>query len=296
MAAAAASRAGPNLYSSVSAFRAFRRSLLPSLKVGFVPTMGALHEGHLSLVEKAISQNDVVVASIFVNPTQFGEGEDLDSYPRQLERDTELLSDLGVDHLFVPKLDDMYSKDFGTYVDCKSFDDIPETVVRPGHFRGVATIVTKLFNIVQPTNAYFGQKDAGQCVLIRRIVEDLDMDVNIIVGETVREHDGLAKSSRNAYLSDIERPAAAIIQKSLLAAKDAWIKNPSIESPELISITRGVLESEKLVSEIQYISVESMATMKTVSKPSDCKDGTTISLGCIVGSVRLIDNIVLEIE
>jgi len=136
----------------------------------------------------------------------------------------------------------------------------------------------------------------GQCVLIRRIVEDLDMDVNIVVGETVREHDGLAKSSRNAYLSAIERPAAAIINQSLLAAKDAWIKNPLIESSELIAITRGVLESEPLVSEIQYISVESMATMKAVSKPSDSKDGTTISLGCVVGSVRLIDNIVLKIE
>jgi pantoate--beta-alanine ligase len=135
---------------------------------------------------------------------------------------------------------------------------------------------------------------AGQCVLIRRIVEDLDMDVNVVVGETVRESDGLAKSSRNAYLTDIERPAAAIINKSLVAAKDMWSKNPSIESSELISIVRSVLESEPLVSEIQYISVESMATMKAVSKPSDSEHGATISLGCIVGAVRLIDNIVLE--
>jgi len=161
MATAAALKAGPNIYSSVSSFRAFRRSLLPSLKVGLVPTMGALHEGHLSLVEEARSCNDIVVASIFVNPTQFGEGEDLDKYPRQLERDTELLGDLGVDHLFVPNIEDMYGKNFGTYIDCQSFDDIPESIARPGHFRGVATIVTKLFNIIQPTNAYFGQKDAG---------------------------------------------------------------------------------------------------------------------------------------
>lgn len=292
--AAALKKAGPNFYSTVSSFRAFRRSLLPSVKVGFVPTMGALHEGHLSLVKQAISHNDVVVASIFVNPTQFGEGEDLDKYPRQLERDTELLSDLGVDHLFVPNMDDMYGENFGTFVDCKSFDDIPEGMVRPGHFRGVATIVTKLFNIVRPTNAYFGQKDAGQCVLIRRIVEDLDMEVNVVVGETVREPDGLAKSSRNAYLNDIERPAAAIINKSLIAAKEAWAQNPSIESSELIAMTRSVLESEPLVSKIQYISVESMATMKPVSKPSECKEGVTISLGCIVGAVRLIDNIVLS--
>mmetsp|Transcript_19172 Transcript_19172/g.39483 ORF Transcript_19172/g.39483 Transcript_19172/m.39483 type:complete len:296 (+) Transcript_19172:101-988(+) len=294
MATASALKAGPNLYSSVSAFRAFRRSLLPSLKVGFVPTMGALHEGHLSLVKEAISRNDIVVASIFVNPTQFGEGEDLDKYPRQLEHDTELLVDLGVNHLFVPKIENMYGKNFGTYIDCKSFDDIPESIVRPGHFRGVATIVTKLFNIVQPTNAYFGQKDAGQCVLIRKIVEDLDMDVNVVIGETIREHDGLAKSSRNAYLSTIERPAAAVIHKSLVVAKEMWMKNPSVESSELISITRSVLESESLVSEIQYISVESMATMKAVSKPSDCEDGATISLGCVIGSVRLIDNIVLK--
>ena len=135
---------------------------------------------------------------------------------------------------------------------------------------------------------------AGQCVLIRRIVEDLDMDVNVVVGGTVRESDGLAKSSRNAYLTDTERPAAAIIYKSLLAAKDVWIKNPSVLSSDLISITRSLLESEPLVSKIQYISVESMATMEAVSKPSDSKDGTTISLGCIVGKVRLIDNIVLE--
>ena len=200
MATTSAFKAGPNLYSSVKSFRAFRKSLLSSVKVGFVPTMGALHEGHLSLVEQAISQNDVVVASIFVNPTQFGEGEDLDKYPRQMERDTKLLADLGVvrslflshglenqtmwnqmffrwvcylilflfylfdlqNHLFVPSIESMYGKNFGTYIDCQSFDDIPESIVRPGHFRGVATIVTKLFNIVQPTNAYFGQKDAGE--------------------------------------------------------------------------------------------------------------------------------------
>ena len=226
-------------------------------------------------------------------------------------------------HLFVPNIESMYGKNYATYIDCQSFDDIPESIVRPGHFRGVATIVTKLFNIVQPANAYFGQKDAGkplsasqiafsifgfppsskhdlysvclgQCVLIRRIVEDLDMDVNVVVGETVREPDGLAMSSRNAYLTDIERPAASIIYKSLCAAKEMWGKNSFIESSELISIVKSVLQSEPLVSEIQYVSVESMTTMKAVEKPSDCEFGATISLGCIVGKVRLIDNIVLK--
>jgi pantoate--beta-alanine ligase len=163
--AAATSKVRPLLYSCVPSFRSFRRSLHPSLKIGFVPTMGALHEGHLSLVKEARAHNDIVIASVFVNPTQFGEGEDLDKYPRQLERDAELLGDCGVDHIFTPNVDDMYGKNYGTYVDCKCFDGIPESIARPGHFRGVATIVTKLFNIVQPTNAYFGQKDAGKDIL-----------------------------------------------------------------------------------------------------------------------------------
>ncbi|OEU18787.1 pantoate--beta-alanine ligase [Fragilariopsis cylindrus CCMP1102] len=255
--------------------------------------MGALHEGHLSLVKEARSCNDIVIASVFVNPTQFGEGEDLDKYPRQLERDAELLGDCGVDHIFTPNCDDMYGKNYGTYVDCKCFDDIPESIARPGHFRGVATIVTKLFNIVQPTNAYFGQKDAGQCVLIRRIVEDLNMDVNVVVMDTIRESDGLAKSSRNEYLSESERKAATIIYKSLTAAKELITTNPSASSSDIIDVTRNILNSEPLVSEIQYISVESMSTMEAVSQPSGSKDGTTISLACVVGSVRLIDNIVL---
>ena len=150
----------PILHQTVASFRSIRRQIQPSLKIGFVPTMGALHDGHLSLVKEARKNNDIVVASIFVNPTQFGPGEDFDKYPRQLERDSELLAEFGVDHLFSPNIDDMYGKNHVTYIDPKGFDDIPEGVSRPGHFQGVATIVTKLFNIVQPTNAYFGQKDA----------------------------------------------------------------------------------------------------------------------------------------
>jgi len=294
MTTVATSKLRPLLYSSISSFRSFRRSLQPSLKIGFVPTMGALHEGHLSLVKEARLRNDIVVASVFVNPTQFGKGEDLDKYPRQVERDTKLLGNLGVDHIFTPNVDDMYGKNFDTYVDCKCFDDIPESIARPGHFRGVATIVTKLFNIVQPTNAYFGQKDAGQCVLIRRIVEDLNMDVNVVVMDTIRESDSLAKSSRNAYLSDTERKASTIIYKSLIAAKELYTTNPFVSSSDIIQVTRNILQSETLVSEIQYISVESMSTMEAVSKPSDSTDGTTLSLACKIGSVRLIDNIVLQ--
>jgi len=250
-----------------------------------------LHEGHLSLVKKARECNDIVVASVFVNPTQFGKGEDFEKYPRQLDRDSELLGDFGVDHLFAPSIEDMYGKNHVTFVECEGFDDIPEGISRPGHFRGVATIVTKLFNIVQPSNAYFGQKDAAQCVLIRRIVEDLNMDLNVVIMDTIREKDGLAKSSRNAYLSEDERQAAPVVYRSLLAAKNLYINNPSVSSSELISVAKDVLQSEPLVSEIQYISVDSKTTMQPISQPNN--EGAVVSLACKVGSVRLIDNIVL---
>mmetsp|Transcript_16751 Transcript_16751/g.27190 ORF Transcript_16751/g.27190 Transcript_16751/m.27190 type:complete len:295 (+) Transcript_16751:99-983(+) len=291
MASSVASKARPVLYPTIRNFRQFRRSLDPSLKIGFVPTMGALHEGHLSLVKKARECNDIVVASVFVNPTQFGKGEDFEKYPRQLDRDSELLGDFGVDHLFAPSIEDMYGKNHVTFVECEGFDDIPEGISRPGHFRGVATIVTKLFNIVQPSNAYFGQKDAAQCVLIRRIVEDLNMDLNVVIMDTIREKDGLAKSSRNAYLSEDERQAAPVVYRSLLAAKNLYINNPSVSSSELISVAKDVLQSEPLVSEIQYISVDSKTTMQPISQPNN--EGAVVSLACKVGSVRLIDNIVL---
>lgn len=285
------SKATPFLHQSISAFRSMRRQIQPSVKIGFVPTMGALHDGHLSLVREARKQNDIVVASIFVNPTQFGPNEDFDRYPRQLEKDSELLAEYGVDHLFAPSIDDMYGKNHVSKVDPQGFDNIPEGKSRQGHFAGVATIVTKLFNIVQPTNAYFGQKDAAQCVLIKRIVEDLDMDLNVCVMDTVREDDGLAMSSRNAYLKPNERAAAPVIYRSLSAAKAIYGEQKSIESSELINIVRNVLNSEPLVSEIQYISVDSKATMQPLEQVSE--EGAIISIACKIGAVRLIDNVVL---
>ena len=176
-------------------------------------------------MREAARQNDVLVASIFVNPTQFGPNEDLARYPRQLERDTELLQELGVHHIFAPNADSMYGSNHLTYVDAKGFDKIPEGRARPGHFSGVATIVTKLFNIVRPTNAYFGQKDAAQCVLIRRIVQDLDMDVNVVVHDTVREDDRLAMSSRNAYLTTEERKVAPVLYRALLAGRETFLSS-----------------------------------------------------------------------
>eukprot|EP00586_Coscinodiscus_wailesii_P023738 CAMPEP_0172499192 /NCGR_PEP_ID=MMETSP1066-20121228/123691_1 /TAXON_ID=671091 /ORGANISM="Coscinodiscus wailesii, Strain CCMP2513" /LENGTH=264 /DNA_ID=CAMNT_0013272803 /DNA_START=175 /DNA_END=969 /DNA_ORIENTATION=+ len=264
--------------------------------------MGALHDGHLSLARQARKNNDVVVASVFVNPTQFGEKEDLEKYPRQLERDTSLLDDIGVDHVFAPDNDIMYGKNHVTYVEAMGFDNIPEGTSRKGHFRGVATIVTKLLNIVQPTTAYFGQKDAAQCVLIRRIVEDLNIPVNIEVLDTIRETDGLAMSSRNLRLTEEERRAVPVIYKSLRAANDQFSKvmllssdttDPVISSTELISMVYEILRSEPLIAEVHYVSVDDKETMQPITKVNH--NGAILSLACQVGSVRLIDNIVLSV-
>jgi pantoate--beta-alanine ligase len=193
--------------------------------------------------------------------------------------------------VFAPTIDEMYGKNHVTYVDPEGFDNIPEGRSRPGHFRGVATIVTKLFNIIQPTNAYFGQKDAAQCCLIRRIVEDLDMDVNVCIMDTIREKDGLAMSSRNAYLSTEERKVAPAIYRSLCSAKELYAQKSVVSSSELIASVESVLRSEPLVSEIQYVTVDSKATMQPIEQMGE--EGGVISLACKLGSVRLIDNIML---
>jgi pantoate--beta-alanine ligase len=285
---------GISLHRTIPSVRAMRRALEPSLSVGFVPTMGALHEGHLSLIREARRSNDVVIASIFVNPTQFGAGEDLDKYPRQLEQDKELLTDLEVDHLFAPDCDSMYGPNHVTYVEPEGFDDIAEGVSRPGHFKGVATVVTKLFNIVKPTNAYFGQKDAAQCCLIRRIVHDLDMDVNVVIMDTVREPDGLAMSSRNAYLTEAERKVAPIVYQSLCTARDSYHGNGGrpIAAQHLQEVVESILRSEPLVTQVQYVSVDCRETMRPLQNVG--KEGAIISLACKIGSVRLIDNMVLK--
>ena len=257
------------------------------------------HSGHLSLMRKAATENDVVVASIFVNPTQFGPNEDLSRYPRTWERDRELLHETGsVDMVFVPQK--MYSDGHLMFVDPSGsyFDHLPEARVRPGHFRGVATIVTKLLNIVKPDNAYFGQKDAAQCVLIRRLVQDLDMDVNVVIGETVREVDGLAMSSRNAYLSPEERVAAGVLYRALQTSKT--LHSNSIHSPVSASQMRqamqSILEEEPLMTELQYITIDDNDTMKPIpeDKIIHQEDDLVVSLACRIGQIRLIDNIVLS--
>ncbi len=188
--------------------------------VGFVPTMGYLHEGHGSLITKARENNDKVVVSIFVNPMQFGPTEDLDSYPRDLEKDSKFCESLGADLIFHPEPEEMYHEDFSSYVDMSVLTEELCGLSRPVHFRGVCTVVTKLFNIVQPDNAYFGQKDAQQLAIIKHMVQDLNMDINVVGCPIVREEDGLAKSSRNTYLSPEERKAALILSKTVKLAKE----------------------------------------------------------------------------
>jgi pantoate--beta-alanine ligase len=203
------------------------------------------------------------------------------------------------DHLFAPKSTDIYPQNHVTYIDPTGFDDIPEGRSRPGHFRGVATIVTKLFNIVQPTNAYFGQKDAAQCCLIQRIVQDLDMDLNVVVMDTIREEDGLAMSSRNAYLTEEERRVAPIVYQSLCAAKDLYLRDAMVSSSsisipawKLVETVQSILKNEPLVSSVQYVTVDDKSTMRPIEEVRKGV-GAIISLAVKVGSVRLIDNIVL---
>ncbi|NTW04184.1 MAG: pantoate--beta-alanine ligase, partial [Oscillochloris sp.] len=208
-----------NVIATIDAFRQVRASFA---KLGLVPTMGYLHAGHLSLVRQARQECGAVAVSIFVNPTQFGPNEDFSRYPRNMEHDLELLAEAGVDLVFTPEPAEMYPRDFGTAVVLPAADDVLEGSARPGHFRGVATVVCKLLNIAQPTRAYFGQKDAQQTVVVRQMVRDLNIPTEIVVSPTVREPDGLALSSRNTYLTPEQRRAATVLYRALTAARERY--------------------------------------------------------------------------
>jgi pantoate--beta-alanine ligase len=270
------------------------RSNLGLKKLGFVPTMGALHKGHISLVERAKKECDFVATSIFVNPTQFSAGEDLDKYPRTFDKDLELFKAAGVDFVFAPLLEDMYPDNTLCHVEPSQFSLIDEGKARPDFFRGVATIVCKLFNIVQPNISYFGQKDISQCILVNRMVVDLNLPVEIKVCETIREKDGLAMSSRNTYLTEDERKVANVLYKALNSGKifcsDHQKENVSRE--EIIAIIHDVLKSESLVSRVEYISVGSHLNMKELDRVSK-KEGAVLSCAMRIGSVRLIDNVLV---
>lgn len=257
--------------------------------IGFVPTMGFLHEGHVSLMRRARQECDVVVVSIFVNPTQFGPHEDLDRYPRDEAGDRAKCEAAGVDVLFMPMAAGMYPEKPSVFVTVEGTSDILEGAVRPGHFRGVATVVAKLFNIVKPHKAFFGQKDYQQCAVIRRMVKGLNMEVDVVVLPTVREPDGLAMSSRNSYLSADERRKAAVIHRALSAAEQ--LARTGTNAPEMLkNKMQTVLKQEKDI-EIDYIEV---ADHETLAPLSSAKDRMVLLVAVRLGRTRLIDNIVIS--
>jgi pantoate--beta-alanine ligase len=257
-------------------------------RIGFVPTMGFLHEGHLSLMRKARGENDTVVVSIFVNPTQFGPGEDLDRYPRDSEGDRKKCESVGVDMLFMPGVKEMYPEKPSAYVTVPGISDILEGAIRPGHFQGVATVVAKLFNIVKPHKAYFGQKDFQQCVVVKRMAAGLNMRVEVAVLPTVREADGLAMSSRNSYLSAEERRSATVLYRALKAGEDL-VKSGVREPEKVRQKMRAVLSQEKGV-EIDYTEIADPESLA----PRELMSGRMVLLvAARLGSTRLIDNLLV---
>jgi pantoate--beta-alanine ligase len=257
--------------------------------VGFVPTMGYLHRGHLSLVEQAKKDNTSVVASIFVNPAQFCQQEDLAHYPRDEARDLNLLQNAGVDIAFLPSADEMYPPGFNTWVTVGGVTERLEGALRPGHFRGVATVCNKLFNMVAPKRAYFGQKDAQQVVVIKKMVADLDMNLEVVVLPTVREHDGLAMSSRNSFLTPAERKAAPVLFRALELARELYEKGET--SASSLRATMQRLICAEPAAEIDYLSV---ADTKALEEMDIIRPPALVSLAVRLGRTRLIDNIILE--
>ena len=257
--------------------------------VGFVPTMGYLHEGHLSLVRQARRENPSLVVSIFVNPTQFGPQEDFRQYPRDPQRDLALLEKEKTDIVFMPSVAEMYPPQFSSWVEVGKVTERLEGASRPGHFHGVATVVAKLFNIIQPNRAYFGQKDAQQAVVIRKMAADLNMNVEIVALPTVREPDGLAMSSRNTYLNPEERQAATVLYQALTLAQKLWAQGET-DAQHLRQEMIDLIEREPL-AKIDYVSI---ADPETLDELDRVKSPALVSLAVRIGKTRLIDNVVLE--
>jgi len=258
--------------------------------VGFVPTMGALHEGHFSLVREARASNDIVIVSIFVNPAQFNDERDLEKYPRDLTADAARLAEFDVDYVYAPEHDEIYPNGFSTYVYVEDLGETLEGAARPGHFRGVATVVTILLNTVRPACAYFGQKDAQQVAIVKRLTRDLGFETEIVVLPTIREESGLAMSSRNALLSDDDRQKAAVILHALRDAKVAFKKGER-NALRLVEIVQQAIAAEP-AARIDYISVVDRETLQPIEKVGD--NETLIVVAAFFGDVRLIDNIILN--
>ena len=259
------------------------------LRVGLVPTMGYLHEGHASLMKKAVEENDRVVASVFVNPTQFGPSEDLEAYPRDFEKDCQLCESIGVSLVFHPEPEEMYAPDFCTWVD---MDVLSKTLCgksRPIHFRGVCTVVSKLFHIVTPDRAYFGQKDAQQLAIIRRMVRDLNMDIEIVGCPIVREADGLAKSSRNTYLNEEERKAALILSQAIFLGQK-MVKDGETDAAVVRNAMIEKIQTQPL-AKIDYVEIVDGLSMQPVEKISA---PVLAAMAVFIGKTRLIDNFIVE--
>ena len=256
--------------------------------VGLVPTMGYLHEGHLALVKRARAENSSVVVSIFVNPTQFGPQEDFKHYPRDHELDLSILRKEKTDIVFMPSVTEMYSPPFNSWVEVGKVTERLEGATRPGHFRGVTTVVAKLFNIVQPTRAYFGQKDAQQAIVIKKMVADLNMNLEVVACPTVREPDGLAMSSRNTYLNSEQRQAATVLYQALSLAQQLWSQGEK-DAGRIRRKMKALIQKQPL-ADIDYVSIadnETLDELDTVSSPA------LVSLAVRIGKTRLIDNMVL---
>jgi pantoate--beta-alanine ligase len=258
--------------------------------IGLVPTMGALHEGHLSLVREARRMCDIVVVTVFVNPTQFALGEDFERYPRDLTKDAAILTDYNVDYIFAPTIEEIYPKDYATYVTVGGISDQLEGAARPGHFRGVATVVTILLNIVRPDFAFFGQKDAQQTIIVKRLVRDLAFDTEVVVLPTIREESGLALSSRNAYLNEDEKRAAVVLHHALERARETY-KAGEHSGSRLAETVRATIAAEPL-ARLDYVNVTDADTLEPLEKLDD--RAILIALAVYFGKTRLIDNIVLN--
>jgi pantoate--beta-alanine ligase len=276
------------IVNTISEMQKLSDELRKTKRIGLVPTMGYLHEGHMSLIRKAKELGDIVVASIFVNPIQFGPQEDLAKYPRDFKRDAALLRKEKTDIVFHPFTEDMYSQDFSTYVEVKRLEDFLCGKTRAGHFVGVATVVTKLLNIVKPHFAIFGQKDFQQLVIIQKMVRDLNMDIKIVGHPIVREEDGLAMSSRNTYLSKSERGKALLISKSLRRAEEMFLKGER-KSAALKKEVEGVLCQKEGIS-IEYIEI---CDSRNFEDLEIIKNRAVLAIACRIGKTRLIDNVIL---
>ena len=266
-----------------------KKHLQRGRSLGFVPTMGALHEGHLNLVKRAKMENDVTIVSIFLNPLQFGPSEDLDKYPRDVDEDIKKLRQEDIDIMFLPDNNLMYPKGFSTRIEVDSLSEKLCGKFRPGHFKGVATVVSKLFNIIKPTRAYFGQKDFQQTVIIKRMARDLNFDIDIIICPTIREHDGLAMSSRNAYLDMEQRSTARILYQCLNNASEA-VKTGAASGETIREMMRQTLLSEPLISQIDYASAYDPETLE---EADEIKGDVLLAVAVRMGNTRLIDNILL---